>query len=141
MIPTVVVDASVALKWLLPEPGRVAANALLERAAGGEVRLIGPPHLAVEVASALTRLCRRKLLMPDQARRLYRLYRRIAPGVVESEALTQSAMELALAHQLSVWEAVYLAMAVAEGGTMVTADQRFCRAAGPAFAIIRYLGE
>ncbi|MHA6619459.1 hypothetical protein [Pseudonocardia sp. DLS-67] len=44
---TIVVDASVALKWTVTEPGSDAANALLERNA----LLVAPEHLLGEVGN------------------------------------------------------------------------------------------
>ncbi|CAN5558904.1 hypothetical protein BH23ACT7_BH23ACT7_08320 [soil metagenome] len=43
---TVIVDASVALKWTLAEPGRAAAVALRD----GRDELVAPDLLAAEVA-------------------------------------------------------------------------------------------
>jgi predicted nucleic acid-binding protein len=49
-----VVDASVAVKWLFPEPGAAAARKLLE---SGE-RLSGPALVRIEVLAAVTRKAR-----------------------------------------------------------------------------------
>jgi predicted nucleic acid-binding protein len=50
----IVVDASVAVKWLLPEEGDLAAQELLT---GGEI-LVSPSLIRVEVAAAVARKVR-----------------------------------------------------------------------------------
>ena len=50
----IVVDASVAVKWLLPEPGVAAAQELL----ANEERLVAPSLIRTEVAAALARRAR-----------------------------------------------------------------------------------
>lgn len=142
MTPRIVVDASVVLKWLLPEPGTVPAERLLARYAAGEVRLIGPAHLTAEVASVLIKQCRRKLLSPAEVRRLFEFYERIAPAHIPiGTLLMSSSLEMSLVHQFSLWDSLYVALAVAEGCVFVTADRRLYRAAGPVFPNVRYSGE
>ena len=46
-----VVDCSVAAKWILPEPGRDAALHLLNEYEAGEIILIAPDLLLAEFAS------------------------------------------------------------------------------------------
>ena len=53
MSATLVIDASVALKWLVTEAGSAAANDLLDRAADGETLLVAPEHLLGEVGNGL----------------------------------------------------------------------------------------
>jgi predicted nucleic acid-binding protein len=50
---SLVVDASVALKWVVTEPGSVEAAALLDEIAAGVVVLVAPEHLIGEVANGL----------------------------------------------------------------------------------------
>jgi hypothetical protein len=51
-----VVDASVVLKWFLPEPDSAAADFLLEKFLNDEVELLAPDLMLVEAASALWKL-------------------------------------------------------------------------------------
>ena len=63
-----VVDASVAIKWLRPEPGSREARALVT----ADIELLAPSLLPIESANVLWRLVRTKDLKPAQAQRLPR---------------------------------------------------------------------
>ncbi len=51
----VVVDASVGVKWFVPEPGREEAMALLSDVASGEVGLVAPDLFVYEVVRTVRR--------------------------------------------------------------------------------------
>lgn len=53
MSRTLVVDASVALKWVVPERGSSDAEALLTDVAAGNIALAAPEHLVGEMANGL----------------------------------------------------------------------------------------
>jgi predicted nucleic acid-binding protein len=63
-----VVDASVVLKWFLPEPDSAAADFLLEKFLNDEVELLAPDLMLAERASALSkRAMVRKELSANEA--------------------------------------------------------------------------
>lgn len=78
-----VVDCSVAAKWVLPEPGRDAAMRLLEQHESGEISLIAPDLLMAEFASVLTKRARRKQISAGQARQAYQLMERCVPRLFD----------------------------------------------------------
>ena len=49
----VVVDASVAVKWVLPEEWTDRAQALMAASIQARQRLVGTPHLSIEVVNAI----------------------------------------------------------------------------------------
>jgi predicted nucleic acid-binding protein len=55
----VVVDASVAVKWVLPEEHTDRAHALMAASTQARQRIVGPPHLTVEVVNAIYQRRRR----------------------------------------------------------------------------------
>ena len=55
----VVVDASVAVKWVLPEAHTDCAQALMAASIQARQRLVGTPHLAIEVVNAIYQRRRR----------------------------------------------------------------------------------
>ncbi len=78
----VVIDASIAVKWVLTEPGDDAALKLLEDFGAGNVDLIAPPLLLAEVASALSKRCRRKELTGTQAQAAYERFEERRPNLI-----------------------------------------------------------
>ncbi|MGH3444137.1 MAG: type II toxin-antitoxin system VapC family toxin [Nocardioidaceae bacterium] len=60
-------DASVALKWVMDEPGSEQAETLLADLAGGAVSLAAPEHLLGEVGNGLRKRVAQKVLTADDA--------------------------------------------------------------------------
>ncbi|MDP2996794.1 MAG: type II toxin-antitoxin system VapC family toxin [Bryobacterales bacterium] len=135
-----VVDASVAVKWLLPEAGDVAARSLLS---SGE-RLFGPALIRVEVAAAITRKSRFGEIESRDAETAVDLWlRAIADGVitlVPDEADLPRAVKLALALKHPLQDCLYLALAERLGATLTTADEKFAAKTRPSCESVRLLG-
>jgi predicted nucleic acid-binding protein len=127
--PQVVLDASVAVRWLVDEAGSASARALLDE----NVSWLAPSLLLVELASAL----RRKAVEGEieaavAAKGLGAILIGVRTGnirLVEDEALIQRAMELSLAVGHKVPDCVYLAPAEREGALLATADTALARLA------------
>lgn len=116
---SVVVDASVALKWVLDEPGREAADALLDQ------ELVAPALWLLEAANALWRRARRGELTGAEAReRLGELFNApVTTTPIENDLLAAAEFAHALGHP--VCDCLYLAAAIREDTFVVTADRRF----------------
>ncbi len=128
MPETFVLDCSVAAKWVLPEPGRPSALRLLDRHVAGEISLIAPDLLLMEVASLLSKRHRRQQISAVQAREAFRLMREFAPDLLETQPRLGRALDLSLRYQMSLWDCVYLALAIERDCRFLTADQRLFRA-------------
>lgn len=117
-----VIDASVALKWVIAEDGSDAAASL--RWATG---LLAPDLIVAEVANALWKIARRGELIQDQAMLAARLLERADIELRPMRALLGRATELALSFDHPAYDCIYLALAEAEGCALVTADERLTR--------------
>jgi|SRR5579862_1839779 len=116
-----IVDASVALKWVIEEEGSEAASAL-----AGE-SLSSPSLVLAECANALwAKALRREITGAEVLERLELL--RAAPVLlVPLEELVEEATRLALMLRHHVYDCLYLALAVREKTRLVTADRQFAR--------------
>lgn len=123
-----VVDCSVAAKWVLPEPDRDPAMALLDRYGSGGISLIAPDLLLAEFASLLAKRTRRKQLSVEQAQRGFGLMNLCAPRLFDTRPRLPRALQLSLNYQLSLWDCVYLALALEHACPVITADRRLFRA-------------
>lgn len=124
-----VVDASVALKWVLPEPETERALALIE-----SDRLIAPDFLYLECANVLARDVRRGVLPVAAAEEALAALQGVALQVSPILDLIGPAYGLATALGQTVYDCLYLALAQAEGAVLVTADRRFAEACAERFA-------
>jgi predicted nucleic acid-binding protein len=123
-----VLDCSIAAKWVFPEPDRAPAVQLLDRYESGEISLIAPDLLMMEFASLLAKRTRRKLISVSQSRDAFRLMTILAPRLVDTRARLVDALDLSLQHHMSLWDCVYLALAIEHGCPFLTADRRLFRA-------------
>ncbi|MBV8841404.1 MAG: type II toxin-antitoxin system VapC family toxin [Bryobacterales bacterium] len=137
---TQVVDASVAVKWIIPEERHEQARELLKMFVWGSTELIAPPTLEEEVASAVAKQCRRRLLSADQARSAFTQFQSFRPRLMLHAGLVGDALALSLQHHLSLWDCLYLALAIRYRCDLITADARFFRAASRLYPFVRLLG-
>jgi predicted nucleic acid-binding protein len=134
-----IIDASVAIKWVVAEPGSDAAAALL-----GTGPLRAPDLLLVECANVLWKKQRRGELTADLAGLAARLLLQADVELLPSRPLIERALGLAVQLDHPVYDCLYLAAAVAGGQPLVTADALLVtrgRAAGFAATQLRLLGE
>ena len=121
----IILDASVVVDLLVKPPAEIAPiRARLADEPIGHV-----PHLLdAEVLHALRRLLLAGRLNDVSARRALRDYALMGLKRWPHRALPGRA--LALRHQLSAYDAIYVAMAEVTGATLVTRDARLARATG-----------
>jgi predicted nucleic acid-binding protein len=122
-----VVDSSVAIKWVVEEPGSKEALALFRH------RLYAPELLIAECANVLWKKARRNELTKDEALLCARLLQRADIDLSPMRPLLDSATRLALALDHPAYDCVYLALADSLSCDLVTADARLvakARAAG-----------
>lgn len=129
---SVVVDASTAIKWLLAEDGSDRAYDLVR----AEL-LIAPDFLFLECMNVLALRVQRGLWRAIDAEQAFALLTSMPIRIVPSHLHVAEAGRLAsqLPRQ-TAYDCLYLAVALAEGAVMVTADRRFAEAVQrePAYA-------
>jgi predicted nucleic acid-binding protein len=118
-----VVDASVVIKWFVPEPDLASANAL--RARG--LRLAVPDLLFVETANILWKLVRRGEMQPPRAIEIIEEIVTAPFVTYTNESLARDAIDLALATGVSAYDASYVALATRLNVSCITADQKLVR--------------
>ena len=137
----VVVDASLAVKWLMREEDSPRAHAMLTVWDREEQQLAAPHLLRFEVTNALHRRAARGELAVHEAAALAEdlfsdFYFDTTPQ------LHRRALELASElRQGAAYDAHYLALAEALACDLWTADERFYRAAGTVFDSVHSLSE
>lgn len=121
---TLVIDASVAVKWFLDEPLQENARQILFR----ETALHAPDLLIPEVANAVwKRLLRNEIEMP-QAQEIMQTVSHPFASLLPSAVLGERALEFACDLQHPAYDCFYLACAEAVEGVVVTADARLLSA-------------
>jgi len=123
-----VVDASVALRWVVPEHGSEHAAALL----GQSFRWLAPRLMLTEVASALRRKVVNRELSTEVALEALDVLMTQLGSQIElaaDETVMPLALTLALSLEHKLPDCVYLALAERTGADLVTADRQLNRLA------------
>ncbi len=116
-----VVDASLVIKWFVPEVHAQAARRWL----GASHDYVAPDLLFSETGNAVWKKVRRKELDPDEARRMVVDLSRVAVETVATRSLLQDALVVALTADITVYDAMYLTLAVRLETAVITGDDRF----------------
>lgn len=138
----VVVDASLAVKWLLEEEYSDRATALTLLWDEQGIQPIAPFLLPFEVANALHRRVVRGEMEVEAAAGLMQDLMAVGVALTETPELHRRALELASQlRQGAAYDAHYLALAESLDCELWTADQRFYRAASQGIGNVRWIGE
>jgi predicted nucleic acid-binding protein len=117
---TLVIDASVASKWVLPEDGAELASRLRER---GE-DLIAPSLIVSEIGNAIwKRVIWGELSSRDAAAALGSAVN-VVTRLIPLEELAPSALAIAAELKHPIYDCFYVALAERERAALVTADKR-----------------
>lgn len=126
---SVVVDALVALSWLLPGEETPLCLSLRDGAVDNpEVELFVPPNFWYEVANTLWVAVRRERLTQSMAMAALEslIEFQFTVWTVEPTAC----LALSFQQNLSVYDSAYLSLALEQGSTLWTLDQTLAEAAG-----------
>ena len=118
-----VIDASVALKWVLGDAaderdlGR--ARALLVHIVSDAHQLVQPPHWLLEIVAVMSRR------HPDLIGETIETMRAIDFETANDDAIYLRASELASRLKQHAFDTMYHAVALEHGATLITADERY----------------
>ena len=140
-MPSLVVDASVAIKWLNPyETLADKANALYADYAQGQFSLLVPAFWDYEVANGVNKAIARGDLTEEEGHDAIALLLAVRAHRVPLPAPQQS-YELARRYRRSVYDSWYLALAETTGCIFWTADAKLYNAVHENLAFVKWLGD
>ena len=115
-----VVDASVAVKWLFPEVDEEAAKRVLKSAR----EILAPDLIWAEVGNAALKKISRKEVSVDEAAVVMREFQNYPLQITESKTLVDTALVVAHDIGLSLYDALYLSLSYDRDCSLVTADRK-----------------
>lgn len=139
---TVVVDASVALKWWLRDEDSTAeADQVQTDFLCGNLSLVTPSLFDYEIVNTLKMAVVRNRI--DEAYALSAIADLIAYDIERHDmrSLQPLAFQLACRYQRSVYDAAYLALAQTLGFDFYTGDKRLFNAVGNVFKWVKWIGD
>ncbi len=118
-----VVDASMVIKWYIPEELSDKADAFLARVESSGEGLIAPDFILIELANVLWKKRRANELRDDEVQLvLDELLNHLGVSLIESHLLLAHAVGIAAETDCSAYDSLYLAAAEAYDAVLMTAD-------------------
>ena len=119
----VVADASVCVKWFFPdlpaEQHSAQALQILKQVAGNEVTLIQPSHWLAEVIAVIARI------KPEIAELAIDYLSAMELDILQTPETLKTASRLSLQLSHHLFDTLYHALAIEEGGVFITADEKY----------------
>jgi predicted nucleic acid-binding protein len=121
---TVIVDASVAMKWVVDEPASASARRLIS-----DELLAAPDLLFIECANVLNTKVRKRAISGLHAREALAAIESVPIRSVPIRPYVAAAHAIAAELGQTAYDSLYLAVALTERSTLLTADEKFVSAA------------
>jgi predicted nucleic acid-binding protein len=120
-VTAIIVDASIGVKWFIPEVH--SAEARQWRSQSNELHTLAI-FFDIEITNTLWKKIQRAEISPPVASQILGQLASLPLARHPEATLLSAALDLAQQTQRTVYDSLYLALAVQLGGRMVTADQR-----------------
>lgn len=119
-----IIDASVVVKWFAQEELSEKAVLLKHKYVAGEISLIAPELLFLELTNALRYKKFDENKLKESNNELFNLELDIVP--LDNNLLNKS-IEISSKHNLSIYDSVYCALAEINGAELITADDKLSK--------------
>jgi predicted nucleic acid-binding protein len=136
-----IIDAGVAVKWFIPETDTAKARRLLELFHQGAADLTAPDLLIAEAANVFWKRADRNDITQQEAEDNLNDLISINLPLVSSSLLAPQALAIARTHRRSVYDCLYLALALDRGCDLITTDERLVNAIGLKFPALKLLRD
>jgi predicted nucleic acid-binding protein len=137
-----VIDASVVLKWFLPDEryGEKALG-LLNKFISDDLEIIAPSLLEYEVINGLVIAGRRSRIKEEKITFMVEGFLNLGIRMVNLSGLHSKVVYFCKAYNRSAYDASYLALAEGEGVVLVTADEGLYNSVKKDLSWVKWLGE
>ncbi len=119
-----VIDASVLIKFYVPEILSDKAEELLTKVEQGDVMLLAPDLIYPEVGNILWKKQRIKELTRSEVEEITDAFVLLPLKIEDSKLLLPLAMDIGIAYRITVYDAIYVSMARVYEIKMMTADRK-----------------
>jgi predicted nucleic acid-binding protein len=135
----IVVDSSVVIKWFVVEVHSPEARRLLTEYQNGSLTLLAPDLLNAEIGTIVWKKQTLQNMAAKDAEQVIETFRKLSFTFVSNENLLNDAYQLAVKHQRTVYDMLYVALSIREGCDFVTSDERLVNAVNTALPNVIWL--
>ena len=125
-----VVDASVLIKFFIPEILSEKTEQLSARVNQGDLTLLAPDLIFAEAGDIIWKKHRLNELTRSEAEEITEAIVSLPLKIEASKALLPLAMDVGLAYGITVYDAIYVSLAKIHEATLVTADKKLVEIVG-----------
>lgn len=137
-----VVDASVAVKIFVPEALSAQAQVLFSRfGAENDAELFVPDFFFIECANVFRKWVQRSAYPPRDVREHLLDLIGLGLTVIPAQVVVGEALQIALQHKITTYNACYLAAAMQLKLPLITADEKLARCVAKSPHDVRWLGD
>jgi len=136
-----ILDACVALKWVIEEADSDESRRLRDSARAGVHNLFVPTIFPSEIMNSPTKAERQKRIQQGDGWSHYLTIISDARVHIDYYPLVARAYEISSSYRIGFYDCVYVALAEQEGCELVTADQRLIRNLQPTLPFIIELAD
>jgi predicted nucleic acid-binding protein len=137
----IVVDSSVVIKWFVAEPLSDEARRILDGYQAGTLTLIALDLLAAEIGNIVWKKYRSQGLVKTDAEQILTAFRALNIELTPTLELLEAALQIAMTHERTVYDSLYIALSVREQCVHLTADERLVNAASRSFPNTRWVAQ
>jgi predicted nucleic acid-binding protein len=124
----VVIDSSVAIKWLITESYSPQAEQILQHYQSGDIEMLVPELIYAEVGNVIWKKHEFQGLGGEDARAVMLSFLHLPLNVVPTQQLLIDAFQLAITYRRTVYDSLYLALSQREQCEFITADEKLVHA-------------
>lgn len=124
----VVIDSSVAIKWIVPQAYSQKAGEVLADYEAGGLRLLAPDLLNAEVGNILWKYHRFQGLAKSDLHEALEVFKGLNWTITSSTLLLDDAVNLAIDYGRTVYDSLFISLALREDCQLITADERLVNA-------------
>ena len=138
-----VLDASLAVKLVLPEPYSDAARELIFGSEFAHLSILAPVIIMTEVTAAITKSVRSRTISSATARAAFATWKDLVESVFREVTLLNNideAFELSLRLHHGLHDCLYLALAQSRDAVLATCDGVLAHKARRIGAVVRFVG-
>ncbi len=117
-----VIDTSALVKYVLPEEDSPVVERLVVLHHAGMTNLMAPEYVLVESANVLWKHLQRRSLQPEDAVSSLRTLQDLGIRLIPDTDLLEDALMLAADNDITVYDALFCALAARENVQLITSD-------------------
>ena len=142
MSDRVVIDASVALKWLFDDEADLAPSRdLLARFNRRDIEFVVPPHWPLEVLNGIRTAVVKRRIEPERAQVLASDFIDLGIATTDITPHTAEIYRVAIELDRTVYDAAYVVLGERSGLDVVTADDKLGKAVSAVKPFVRHVRD